>query len=123
MKMTKWLVRLECDRIKFFKMKKANRQLVTLHNRLYRNDDSLYVKDKHCSDAYRITPIESSQVGKSKPVFVDPNYTRAIITSKEISGEKKKSWLNMDTGKLWQIFLMVIIGGSILYGCIVGGVF
>lgn len=121
--MTKWLVRIECDRIKFFKIKKANRQLLTLHGRLYRNDDCLYVKDKHCNDAYRITPIDSNQVGKPRPVLVDPNDTRAMIMSKEISGQKKKAWLNMDTGKLWQIFLMVIIGGSILYGCLVGGVF
>ena len=121
--MTKWLVRIECDRIKFFKVKKANRQLITLHGRLYRNDDLLYVKDKHCSNAYRIFQIDSNQVGKPRPVLVDPNDTRAMIMSKEISGQKKKAWLNMDAGKLWQIFLMVIIGGSILYGCLVGGVF
>ena len=121
--MTKYIVRLECDRIKWFKVKKAHRDMITLHNRLYDNEDRLYVKDKHCSDAYRITPIDSNQVGKPKPVLVDPNDTRAIIMSKEISGQKKKAWLNMDAGKLWQIFLMVIIGGSILYGCLVGGVF
>ena len=121
--MTKWFVRLECDKIKFFKIKKANRQLVSLHGRLYRNDDQFYVKDKHCSDAYRIFQIDSNQVAKPKPVLIDPNDTRALIMSKEISGQKKKAWLNMDVSKLWQVFLMIIIGGSILYGLLVGGVF
>jgi hypothetical protein len=121
--MTKYIVRLEADRIKCFKIKKATRQLVTLHGRLYRNDDCLYVKDKHTSDAYRITPIDSNQVGKPKTILVNPDDTRAIIMSKEISGQKKKAWFNMDASKLWQVFLMVIVGGSILYGLIVSGVF
>ena len=119
--MTKWLVRIECDRIKFFKVKKATRQLLTLHGRLYRNDDCLYVKDKHCSDAYRIFQIDSNQVGKPRPMLVDPNDTRAMIMSKEISGQKKKAWLNMDASKIWQLFLIIIISGSILYGWLMGG--
>ena len=119
--MTKWIVRLECDRIKFFRIKKATRQLITLHGRLYRNDDEFYMKDKHSSDAYRITPIDSNQVGKAKPILVDPNDTRALIMSNEISGQKKKAWLNMDASKLWQVFLIVIISGSILYGWMMGG--
>lgn len=121
--MTKYIVRLETDRIKWFKIKKPTRDMITLHGRLYDNRDCLYVKDKHSSDAIRITPIDSDQAAKPKPVLVDPNRIRARIMSMEISGSKKKSWLNFDASKLWQIFLMVIIGGSILYGMIVGGVF
>ena len=119
--MTKWLVRIECDRIKFFKVKKATRQLLTLHGRLYRNDDCLYVKDKHCSDAYRIFQIDSNQVGKPRPMLVDPNDTRAMIMSKEISGQKKKAWLNMDASKLWMYLVAAIIGGTVLYTVLING--
>ena len=121
--MTKYIVRLEADRIKWFKIKKATRDMITLNGRLYDNEDRLYVKDKHSSDAIMIKPIDSNQVAKPKPVLVDPNMMRGRIMSMEISGSKKKSWLNFDASKLWQIFLMVIIGGSILYGMLVGGIF
>lgn len=119
--MTKYIVRIECDRIKWFKIKKAQRDMITLHNRLYDNEDRLYVKDKHCSDAIMVKPIDSNQVGKPKPVFVDPNRIRAKIASKEIAGSKKKSWLNFDASKLWMYLLGFIIGGVIIYTILTGG--
>lgn len=119
--MTKYLVRIETDVIRWFKIKKANRELITLHGRLYRNVDMSYVKDKHTSDAIRITPIDSNQVAKPKPVFIDPNDIRAAIMSKEISGQKKKSWLNMDVSKLPMYLLGFIIGGVVIYTILTGG--
>ena len=119
--MTKYLVRLETDVIRWFKIKKAHRELITLHGRLYRNDDCLYVKDKHSSDAIRLTPIDSNQVGKPRPIYIDPNDTRAIIMSKEISGQKTKAWFNMDASKLWMYLLGFIIGGVVLYTALTGG--
>lgn len=119
--MTKYIVRIETDVIKWFKIKKAHRELITLHGRLYRNEDNFYVKDKHCSDAIRITPIDSNQVGKPKPVFINPDDTRAIIMSKEISGQKKKAWFNMDASKLWMYLLGFIIGGVVIYTALSGG--
>lgn len=120
--MSKYLVRIETDIIRWFKIKKSNRELITLHGRLYRNDDCFYVKDKHCSDAIRITPIDSNQVGKPIPVFIDPNDTRAIIMSKEISGQKKRSWFNMDASKLWMYLVGFIVGGVIIYTVLTGGI-
>ena len=119
--MTKYIVRLECDRIRWFRIKKAERELITLHGRLYDNEDCLYVKDKHTSDAVMIKPIDSNQVGKPKSVYVDPNKVRAKIMSKEISGNKKKAWLNLDASKLWMVFVAVIIGGSVLITILNGG--
>ncbi len=120
--MTKYIVRLECDCIKWFKIKKAHRELITLHGRLYDNEDCLYVKDKHSSDAIMVKPIDSNQVGKPQAVFVDPNRIRAKIMSKEISGSKKKAWLNLDASKLWMYLLAFIIGGVILYTVLSGGI-
>ena len=113
--MTKYLVRLECDKIKWFKMKKANRLLLSLHARLYWNEDKYYTKDKHTSDAIRITPIDSNQVAMITPSLINPDDIRATIMSKEISGTKKKSWFNMDAGKMWQYLVIAIVAGSILY--------
>ena len=119
--MTKYLVRLECDKIKWFKIKKANRQLLSLHNRLYLNEDAYYTKDKHTSDAIRVTPIDSNQVGMVTTSLINPDDIRAIIMSKEISGTKKKSWLNMDVSKLWQYLVVAIVAGSILYMVLING--
>lgn len=119
--MTKYVVRLETDVIKWFKVKKANRLLLSLHNRLYWNEDRYYTKDKHSSDAIRITPIDSNQVGMVTPVLINPDDVRAMIMSKEISGTKKKSWLNLDASKLWQYLVIIIIAGTVLYTILMNG--
>ena len=119
--MTKYIVRVECDRIKWFKIKKAQRELITLHGRLYDNEDRLYVKDKHCSDAIMIKPIDSNQVAKPKAVFVDPNHVRAKIMSKEISGMKKKAWLNMDASKITAYLIAAVVIGVVAYTILTGG--
>lgn len=119
--MTKYIVRLECDRIRWFRIKKADRELITLSGRLYDNEDRLYLKDKHSSDAVMVKPIDSNQVGKPRPVFVDPNRIRAKIMSKEIAGNKKRAWLNLDASKLWMVFIAVIVGGSIMITILNGG--
>lgn len=119
--MTKYVVRLECDVIKWFKVKKANRLLLSLHNRLYWNEDRYYTKDKHTSDAIRITPIDSNQVAMVTPVLINPDDVRATIMSKEIAGNKKKSWLNLDASKLWQYLVIIIIAGTVLYTILANG--
>lgn len=121
--MTKYVVRLEADRIKWFKIKKAERELLTLSGRLYDNEDCLYVKDKHTSDAIMIKPIDSNQVGKPADHirFVDANRLRAKIMSKEISGQKKKAWLNMDASKIGMYLIVAIIIGVVAYTIVTGG--
>lgn len=121
--MTKYVVRLEADRIKWFKIKKAERELLTLSGRLYDNEDRLYVKDKHTSDAIMIKPIDSNQVGKPADhvCFVDANRLRAKIMSKEISGQKKKAWLNMDASKIGMFLIGAIIVGVVAYTILTGG--
>ena len=119
--MTKYLVRLQKDRIKWFKVKKSERLMISLHNRLYWNEDKYYTKDKHSSDAIRICEIDSNQVGMVTPELINPDDIRAMIMSKEISGQKKKSWLNLDASKLWQYLVIVIIAGSVLYTILMNG--
>lgn len=119
--MAKYVVRLQCDKIRWFKVKKAERLMLSLHDRLYWNADSYYTKDKHSSDAIRVTPIDSNQVGMVTPVLINPDDVRAAIMSKEISGTKKKSWLNMDASKLWQYLVIIIIAGTVLYTILMKG--
>lgn len=119
--MTKYLVRLQCDKIKWFKVKKAERLMLSLHNRLYWNGDRYYTKDKNSSDAIRITPIDSNQVGMVTPELINPDDIRAEIMSKEISGMKKKSWLNMDASKLWMYLLGGVVVGLVIYTVLVNG--
>ena len=119
--MTKYIVRLETDRIRWFKIRKAYRELITLQGRLYSNEDRYYVKDRHSSDAIMIKPIDSNQVAKPVAVFVDPNMIRAKIMSKEISGSKKKAWLNFDASKIWMYLIGAIIVGVVGYTILTGG--
>lgn len=119
--MTKYIVRVETDRIRWFKIKKAHRELITLQGRLYSNEDRFYVKDRHCSDAIMIKPIDSNQVAKPVATFVDPNMIRAKIMSKEISGSKKKAWLNFDASKLPMYLIGAIIVGVVAYTILSGG--
>ena len=121
--MTKYVVRLEADRIKWFKIKKAERELLTLSGRLYDNEDRLYVKDKHTSDAIMVKPIDGNQVGKPADhvVYVDPNRLRAKIMSKEISGQKKKAWLNLDASKIGAFLIAAIVVGVVAYTILSGG--
>jgi hypothetical protein len=119
--MTKYIVRVETDRIRWFKIKKAYRELITLQGRLYSNQDCYYVKDRHSSDAIMIKPIDSNQVAKPVAVFVDPNMIRAKIMSKEISGSKKKAWLNFDASKIWMYLIGAIIVGVVGYTILTGG--
>lgn len=119
--MTKYIIRIEADKIKWFKIKKAHRELISLHGRLYSNYDRYYVKDKHSSDAVRITPIDSNQVAKNQPIPIDPNDIRAKIMSKEISGNKKKSLLNLNPSAIMMWILGGIIAVVVVYTILTGG--
>ena len=119
--MTKYLVRLQCDKIKWFKMKKAERLMVSLHTRLYWNGDKFYVKDKNSSDAIRVTPIDSNQVAMVTPELINPDDIRAELMSKEISGQKKKAWLDMDASKIWMYLVGAIVIGLIAYTVLSNG--
>lgn len=122
--MTKYIVRIETDRIRWIKIKKAMRQYVSLDARFYDNSDWTYIKDCHTSDAIRVTPIDSNQVGRVRPArIIDPDDLRAGIMSKELAGNKKKTWTNLDASKLWMYLIGFIVGGSILYTILQGGVF
>lgn len=121
--MTKYLVRIECDRIRWIRIKKAARIFVSIDGRLYRNDDALYLKDAHSSDAIRVTPIDSNQVGRVRPMIVNPDDTRAYIMSKEIAGTKKKSWANLDASKIWMYLVGAIVVGVVAWTILTNGGF
>lgn len=121
--MPKYIVRVECNRIRWIKVKKSERDMIGLGNRLYSNEDGLYVPDLHSSDAIRITPMDSVNAGGAIAAskVVNPDDMRAKIMSAEIGGTKKKSLLNFDASKLWQYLTAVIVVGAILYGLLASG--
>ena len=121
--MPKYIVRVECNRIRWIKVKKSERDMIGLGNRLYSNEDRLYVPDLHSSDAIRITPMDSVNAGGAIAAskVVNPDDMRAKIMSAEIGGTKKKSLLNFDSSKLWQYLTAVIVVGAIVYGLLASG--
>lgn len=121
--MPKYIVRVECNRIRWVKVKKAERDMIGLGNRLYSNEDRLYLPDLHSSDAIRITPMDSNNAAGYRAVgkMVNPDDMRARIMSAEIGGTKKKSLLNFDASKMWQYLTAAIVVGAILYGLLASG--
>lgn len=119
--MPKYIVRMECNRILFIKVKKGAKALVTVDGRLYRNDDRFYLKDHLSSDAITIRNIDSTQIVFNKPIFTDPDMTRAITDSAKLSGSKKKIWLNFDSPKLWKYMGFGALIFAVAYGYLVVG--
>ena len=117
----KILAIVEVNRIRFLKMKKNARPLVTVNGRIYPNDDELYLKDHISGVAYRLQRIDSSQILHRKPIFIDPDVTRAKIDSMKLSGAKRKMWLNMDGSNLWKWLTAIAVIGSLIYGFMVYG--
>ena len=115
----KILAVVETNRIRFLKMKKNAKPLVTVNGRIYPNDDELYIKDHKSSVAMRFQRIDSSQIIYNRPLYIDPDLTRAKIDSMKLAGSKKKLWLNMDSSKLWKWLTAIAVVGSLIYGFMV----
>lgn len=118
---TKILAIVEVNRIRFLKLKKSERPLISIFGRMYPNDDELYIRDQISSEAYRFQRIDSSQIIHRRPIFIDPNMTRQKAKSMNQAGTKKKLWLNLDSSKLWQYLAAIAIVGSLIYGFLVMG--
>lgn len=117
----KHLVRLECDRIKIYRLKKGPRQMVSVTSRLYRMDDWIMIKDLRTGDAMAFYDIDDTQPWMVKPTLVDPDMTRALIDSAKLSGSKKSIWANLQPGHLMEYLTVVIVAGALIYGFLVGG--
>lgn len=121
--MTKYLVLIDVDKVRFLKVKKGAKSLITRNGRIYRNDAGYYVKDYLSADALRINRLDSTQPVLTRAQFSDPDLTRVYIESAKLSGSKKRVWLNMDASKIWQYLTAVAIVGSLLYGFLIYGGF
>jgi hypothetical protein len=117
----KYLAIVEVNRIRFLKLKKNARPLVTVNGRIYPNDDVYYVRDHLSSDAVRFQRIDSSQIIHCRYVFIDPDMTRAKIDSMKLANTKRKLWTNLDSGQLWKWLTAIAIVGSLIYGFLVMG--
>ena len=117
----KILALVEVNRIRFIKMKKNARPLVTINGRIYPNDDELYIKDQISGNALRIQRVDSSQIIHRSPIFIDPDLTRAKIDSMKLAGSKRKMWLNLDGSNLWKWLTVIAVVGSLIYGFLIYG--
>lgn len=117
------LVRIECDCIRVFRLKKGNRQMVSVSSRLYRMDDRYMFKDARTDSCYIIYDIDETQPYQVKPEPLDPDMTRAFIDSAKLAGNKKSIWANLNPSRLWQYLTVAIVAGALLYGFLVNGGF
>ena len=106
----------ETDEISVTKLRKGSRPMVSKKGRLYRADDRLFIRDRESSDAYLIYNIDQTQPILPREEFLDTNITRAYIDSSKIAGNKKTSWMNLDSGKLWKYLTVIAVVGSLIYG-------
>lgn len=117
----KYLVRIEADRVKAFKLKKGPRQMVSLASRLYRVDDRLMIKDEKSDDCIVVYDIDDTQPYMVDPEVVDPDITRAYIDSAKLSGNKRTIWTNLNPSKAWEWLTVIAVVGALLYGFLVVG--
>lgn len=118
----KYLVRKECDRIKFYKLKKGPRQMVSVGSRLYRIEDSAMSKDILTDQAIIIYDIDDTQPYGAVPVPIDPDMTKVYIDSAKLSGNKKSIWASLDGSKLMSALMGVVVVGIIVYCVLTGGI-
>lgn len=119
--MTKFLILVEVDNVRCIRLRKGARSMISRQGRLYRTDDDLFIRDQRSTDAALIYRIDSTQPILCKPKIISPDLTRTYIASAKLSGNKKKTWLNLDGGKAWKMLTAVAIVGSIVYGFMIGG--
>lgn len=117
----KYVVRIEKDRIKLFRIKKGPRQMVSIASRLYVTTDDLAVKDLHTDDAMYFYPIDATQPLLHKAQLVDPDRTRALIRSAQLGGNKKKMWANIDPGLLGKYLVPIVVIVALIYGFFLSG--
>lgn len=117
----KYIAVVEVNRIRFLKMKKNARPLVTINGRMYPNDDELYLKDQISGTACRFQRIDSTQILHRRPIFIDPNMTRGKAKSMNQAGTKRKLWANLDSNNLWKYLTVVAVVGSLIYGFLIYG--
>lgn len=117
------LIRIECDTIRVFRLKKGPRQMISTASRLYRIDDRYMIKDEKTDNCYIIYDIDETQPYMIRPEPMDPDFTRALIDSAKLSGNKRSIWMNLNPSKLWQYLTVAIVCGALLYGFLANGGF
>ena len=115
----KLLARIECDKVRVYRMKKGPRQMVTVASRLYRIDDNLMLKDTKTDEAMIIYDIDETQPWGVRPQLVNPDMTRALIDSAKLAGNKAKVWAVLDGSKIMNYLTAAIVAGALLYGVLI----
>ena len=116
----KAVCRIECDRIRIYKLKRGPRQMVTIASRLYRTDDSLMVKDSRTDVCMAFYHIDKTQPLGPEPVLVDPDMTKVYIDSAKRAGTKKSIWGTLDTSKVTELLMAVMVVGIVAYSLLKG---
>lgn len=97
--------------------------MISMFGRLYNIDDQLMTSDQNSTDCFIIYEINGTQPFLSKPVFVDPNKTRALIDSAKAAGNRKKMWANLSGVDYYKWLAIIAIVGSLAYAFLTGGGF
>lgn len=95
--------------------------MISASSRLYRIDDKYMFKDTKTDMCYIIYDIDETQPYMIEPEPLDPDFTRALIDSAKLSGNKKSIWANLSTSKAWEFLTIAIVAGALLYGVLVNG--
>lgn len=119
--MTKYLCRIEVDRIKMYRLKRGPRQMVSVSSRLYRTDDDYMMKDDRTDTAMAVYRIDSTQPRLPEAVMVDPDMTKVYIDSAKMAGTKKSIWATLDTSKITELLMAVMVVGIVAYSLLTRG--
>ena len=111
--MTKWLVTATKNKVIYRKIKKSNRAIAIVYNRLYRIDDDLFVADHTSTDSFVYYDIEEQQPwGQGR--WLDPDMTKVLIDSMKMSKGKPTKLFDMNMEAIMAIMVIGIVAFSIL---------
>ena len=94
--------------------------MISIASRLYRTDDRLMIKDRASDDCYVFYEIDNTQPYLTHDEIVNPDFTKALIDSAKLSGNKTKIWAYLSGSKLWEYLTIAIVIGSLAYGFLIG---
>lgn len=111
--MTKFLATLTETRVIFREIKKPNRNLALVYDRLYRIDNDLFCSDIESADSFIPYDLDEQQPwGRGK--YLDPDNTKVLIDSMRLSKKKPTSIFDFNSEAVIAIVIVAVVAFSIV---------
>ena len=117
--MTKYLVTASKSKVIFRKIKKMNRPLTLVYNRMYRIDDELFCCDRESTDSFVYYDVDEQQpYGYGD--YLSPDFTKVLIDSMKLAKGKPNKIFDMNFQTILVIAVVAIVGLALISQMVMG---